>query len=105
MTIAKIKKYNGAHILILNEWQRFIYIIFYKGQFYANTFDIEKTGDYTGTEYIRAMDAVLLAAKKSCDIIIQRSLLNKLKSYVKTIILSFFRNKRENKERPEAESL
>ena len=105
MTIVKIKKYKAANILILNEWQRFIYIIFYKGQFYANTFDIEKTGDYTGTEYLRAMDAVLLAAKKSCDIIIERSsLLNKLKNYVKSIKISFFGIK-GRKERPETEPL
>ncbi len=99
MTIVKIKKHKGANILILNDWHKFIYIIFYRGQFYANTFDIEKQGEYTDKEYLQALDGLLLAAKKTSNLIIQRSsIINKLKTYVKSITLQVFGIKRRDQE-------
>ena len=90
MTIVKIKKYRGANILILNNYQDFLCVIFYKGKFYANTFEISKAGEYTEKEYIQALDAVQIAARTTVNIIKERSsVINKLKQYV-TITLSFF---------------
>lgn len=69
MTVVKIKKYRGASILVLNEWQSFIYAIYYRGQFYANEINIHKSGEYSNSEYLRAMDGALIAAKSTIDII------------------------------------
>lgn len=88
MTVVRIRKYRGANILILNEWQKFIYIIFLKGKFYAYDFEISKRGDYTNREYLQALDAANMAAKSTVDTLYQRSPLRKFfkEIYAKTIL-------------------
>ena len=73
MTVVKIKTYRGAHILILNEFQGFIWVAFYKGKFYAGQLHIEKQGEYTLDETESALKATLCAAKLSIDQICERS--------------------------------
>ncbi len=95
MTVLKIKKYRGANILIMNNWQSFIYVIFYRNRFYTNTIDITKYGEYSNAEYLRAIDGVLLAAKETVDIIKQRSfvfnIFNQFKNLYAKIIIRFQR--------------
>lgn len=81
MTVCKIKVYRGAKILVLNDdWQTFIYVIFYKGQFYANNIAVTKRGEYTNKEYMEALEAVLNVAHKVIDKLKQeRSLIYKFK--------------------------
>jgi len=81
MTVTKIAKYRGASILILNEWQCFIYVIFYKGEFFANQIVITKSGEYTNKEYLQAMDGALTAAKSTIDTFKERSLINKFNPF------------------------
>lgn len=86
--VAQIRKYRGANILILNNWQSFVYVIFYRKQFYANEITIAKPGEYTNLEYVRALDGVLIAAKRSVDMIRERS---SWKSKLKNVRLKFQR--------------
>lgn len=63
----------------MNEGHTFLYVIFHKGEFYASDFYIGKTsGDYTNKEYLQAMDATLIAAKTTIDVIHERSFTGKL---------------------------
>ena len=82
----KTKKYKGAHILILNDWQNFRYIIFYKGLFFSTDLEVTKRGEYTNEEYILAVDATYQAACATIDqIILQRSWTQKIKYIYKKI--------------------
>jgi len=83
MTCVKISNYKGAHILILNEWQVFIYIIYYKRKFFANEISISKRGEYTNKEYVQALDGALVAAKSTIDIIRERSAFRKFFTLLK----------------------
>ncbi len=83
MTVAKTKDYKKAKIVVLNDdWQTFIYVIYYKGEFYANNIAVTKQGEYTNTEYMQALEAVLDVAHRVVDKIIEerspKSLLNKI---------------------------
>ena len=92
MNAIKIKKYRGANILIINEWQDFIAIIFYRGGFYHCRLGVEKNevifrnhkrigpADYTNGEYLVAVDTIVKDAKILVDNIIkERSLWNQIK--------------------------
>ena len=76
----KIKSYRGAHILILNSWQEFIVIVFYKNQFYHFLSGAEKKGEYTNDEYFTVIDTITKDSHKYIDaIILKRSLKFKIK--------------------------
>lgn len=82
MIATHVKKYRGAHILILNEWQTFIAIIFYKGKFYHAYAEAIKKGEYGGKEYTECVDFAYREAKRVVDAIKiskrQRSILGKI---------------------------
>lgn len=79
----KIRKYKEAHILILNMWQSFLTIIFYRGKFYHFYMDAFKQGEYDIGEYTVVLDACLKDAKTLIDKIKkERSLLNIIKKFV-----------------------
>ena len=91
LTAIRVRKYRGAHILIINKWQNFIAIIFYKGQVHQTELDAEIKGqhDYTAKQYAIACDAMLCEAKKVVDAIReQRSLRFKFKKYASHFRLS-----------------
>ena len=76
-----IRKYRGAHILIINEFQTFISITFYKGKFYHIKHDAIKRGEYTNKEYLEVCDSIQKEAKKMVDLIrVEKSLLFKIKN-------------------------
>ena len=107
LTAIRIKKYRGANILIINKWQNFIAIIFYKGQFFQTELEATpevKRKDYTAREYAIACDAMLNEAKKVVNAIrAKRSLKNRLRQYASYIRLSIGLPPRSPKEGPESE--
>ena len=70
MTSIKVKKYRKANILILNEFQSFISVVFYRGNFYQIKTDAIKHGEYTNGEYTEAIENAYTEAKKLADAII-----------------------------------
>ena len=82
MNIHRIREYRGAHILILSLHSTFIYVIFYKSKFYTNIFTLQRPGEFTNMEYLKAVDAALIAAKATVDgIRQQRSLTSRIAQY------------------------
>lgn len=81
INVIKIKKYRGAHILILNAWQSFVAIVFYRGKFYHCRTDAVKQGEYTNNEYLVALDTITKDAKYLVEALKRkRSVLFQLKS-------------------------
>ena len=77
------KEYRGAHIHLINYWQDFVVVVFYRGRFYDYKVEAEKKGEYTNEEYIRVISAVYEDAKKFVDAIrVKRSLKNKIKEFI-----------------------
>lgn len=78
------KKYRGAHIHIINYYQEFIIVVFYRGKFYQFKSATDKRGEYTNEEYLVVLDAIREDAKKFIDAIkIQRSFKYKIKLFIK----------------------
>ena len=92
LTAIRVRKYRGAHILIINKWYTFVAIIFYKGQFFQTELDAipeMKRKDYTVKEYAIACDTMLKEARKVVDAIkIKRSLKTRIKYYATKFRLS-----------------
>lgn len=63
------KPYRGAYIHIRSKGHRFEYFIFYRGKFYSYYFDIATPGnrEYSESEFLRSLDATLIAAKATID--------------------------------------
>ena len=81
--------YHGANILLLNnDWQTFISIVFYKGQFYSWQTDAVKVSEYNNKEFLLAVDNAYTAAKEIVDEVRQRSL---TKNKIKKICQNFLR--------------
>ena len=92
MTTVKVKDYRGANILILNnDWQTFISVVFHKGQFYAWQTDGIKNGEYTNKEFLLAVDNAYIHAKAIVDEVIQRSFPYKQINQIKIACQKFLR--------------
>lgn len=63
INVIAVKKYRGASILIINCWQSFIAIVFYRGQFYHCRIDAVQRGEYNNQEYLTALDTISKDAK------------------------------------------
>ena len=84
LNVIKTKKYRGAYIEILNYYQDFVAVIFYRGRFYHFRSDALKKGEYTNEEYLTILDTILKDAKRFADEIIkERSLLGQIKRWIK----------------------
>ena len=79
-SVIKVKKYRSTFILIINFWQDFVSIIFYRGQFYHCRLKAEKMGEYSNEEYLTALDTILKDSHTLVDTIIrERSLIGTIK--------------------------
>lgn len=80
------KKYKGAYIHILNYWQDFVVVIFYRRKFYQFRSATDKKGEYTNEEYIIVLDSIFQDAHKFIEAIREkRSLKNKIKLFINRI--------------------
>lgn len=92
------KKYRGAYIYIVNYWQDFVIVIFYRGRFYSFRSVTDKRGkfdrfgnfirgEYTNEEYIIVLENIFKDAHKFIDAIkIERSVLFRIKRSLKLFI-------------------
>ena len=80
----KMSKYRGAYIHIVNFYQEFIVVVFYKGEFYQFKSATDKGGEYTNEEYILVLDAIRKDAERFIDAIKkERSVIFRLKRWLK----------------------
>lgn len=85
MIAVRCRKYRGAHILIINEFQSFLAIIFYKGRFYQTKLDAIKQGkkEYTASEYATACDTMFKEACLLVDAIkVKLNIITKIKQLI-----------------------
>ncbi len=77
------KKYKGAYIHIINYFQQFVVVVFYKGRFYQFLSVTDKAREYTNEEYILVLNGIYEDAKKFIESIkVQRSLKFRIKGYL-----------------------
>ena len=77
-----MRPYRGAHIHIINYFQRFVVVVFYRGHFYQFLSETTKQGEYTNEEYLLVLDAIRKDAEKYVDAIKKkRSFRYRLKSF------------------------
>ena len=77
------RKYRGAYIQILNYWQDFVIVVFYRGKFYQFKSATDKKSEYTNEEYILVLKNIIKDAEKFIDAIKnQRSIKGRIKLFI-----------------------